>query len=313
MVSLYPLLLTISAGLATVDTAPTGGAPYLDGVVGTWDGHFRPSVVFLQMRVDRDRGFAGFAHTYGLDELSELRRERRVVGFELHREAGSFRFDGAARDLRATGTFEFIPNSNYKRGVEKLGYRKLDRHDQLIFAVHDVTLSELRQLRRIIRGKPSAAEAARLFERGASPEYLRDLAGVGFSGMSVDVLLRVRDSGVSADYVRGMRAEGLRLTLAEYVHARTRGLSVAYVRQLKDIGLRELSLAEYYLLLDNDITPEYAQSIYELGYASCDLNDLVRLRNQGITAAFIRKANGRAGERLDLDDLLRFRLRDGIS
>jgi hypothetical protein len=309
MVSLYPLLLAIGIGGTPISTAPTTEARYLDGVLGTWDGQFRPSVVFVNMRVERDRTVSTYGHTYALGELSDLRREKRAVGFELHRSAGSFRFDGAARDLRASGTFEFIPNTAYKRAVEKLGYRKLNRHHQLAFAMHDITLDELRQLRRIIRGKPMAADAARLFEHGVSPEYVRDLAGVGFAGLSIDALIRVREAGVNADYVRGLRAEGLRLTLPEYLKARARGLTTEYVRQLESVGLRELSLAEYYLLLDNDVTAEYASSIYALGYAACDLDDLVRLRNHGITAGFIIKANKQAGEQLSVSELIRYRTR----
>lgn len=308
MVTLYPLLLSVGLGITTSD-APTTGARYADGVLGTWDGQFRPSVVFVSMRVERERGFTLYGHTYALAELADLRREKRAVGFELHRGAGSFRFDGAARDLRASGTFEFIPNTGYKRAAERLGYKKLEPHHQLTFAVHDVTVGELRQLRRLIAGKPSAADAARLFERGASPEFVRDLAGVGFARLTVDALLRVRESGVNADYVRAMRAEGFRLTLPEYVKARTRGLTLEYVQQLKNVGLRDLSAAEYYLLLDNDVTAEFASSIYELGYSACDIADLVRLRNHGITASFIRKANKLAGEQLTVSELIRYRSR----
>ena len=309
MVSLYPLLLAIATGGTPISTAPTSGARYVDGVLGTWDGQFRPSVVFVQMRVERDRGSTTYGHSYALAELADFRREKRAVGFELHRNAGTFRFDGAARDLRASGTFEFIPNTSYKRAAEKLGYRKLSRHHQLTFAMYDISLDELRQLRRIIGGKPNAADAARLFERGATPEFVRDLAGVGFAGLSVDGLLRVREAGVNADYVRGLRAEGLRLALPAYMEARARGLTTEYVQQLKNVGLRELSLAEYYLLLDNDVSAEYASSIYSLGYASCDLDDLVRLRNQGITASFIVKANKQAGEQLSVSELIRYRAR----
>ncbi len=307
MISLYPLLFSVGIGITT--DAPTTGARFADGVLGTWDGQFRPSVVFLNMRVERDRGFTLYGHSFTLAELSDLRRDKRAIGFELQRNAGTFRFDGATRDLRGSGTFEFIPSTSYKRAVEKLGYQKLEPQHQLTFAVNDITIADLRQLRRVIAGRPSAADAARLFEHGASPEFVRDLAGVGFGRLSVDALLRLREVGVDADYVRAMRAEGFRLTLPEFMKARSRGLTMEYVQQLKSIGLRDLSAAEYYLLLDNDVDAEYASSIYELGYGSCDIRDLVRLRNHGITASFIRKANKQAGEQLGVSELIRSRAR----
>lgn len=306
MLGIYPLLLSVGFGIGT---APTTEARYLDGLAGTWDGQFRPSVVFLNMRVDRERGFSTYGRTYGLGELSDMRREKRAVGFELHHSAGSFRFDGAARDLRATGTFEFIPNTNYRKAAEKLGYHKLDSYQQLMFAVHDVTIDELRQLRRILRGKATAADLARMFERGATPEYVRDLAGVGFSHLAPGEFVKVREAGVNADYVRAMRAEGLVLNLPDYMRARKIGLTPEYVAQLKTVGIRDLTLAEYMKLLQHDVSAEYASSLYELGYSFCDLDDLVRLRDQGITASFIRKANKQAGDTLTVSELLRSRTR----
>ena len=52
--------------------------------------------------------------------LRELRASRVRDGI-----LGTFRFDGAATDLKASGTFKFIPNATFKKQVEKMGYRKL--------------------------------------------------------------------------------------------------------------------------------------------------------------------------------------------
>ncbi len=304
MLSLYPLLLTLG-----ITTAPTAEPRFAGAVEGTWDGQFRPSVVFLHMRVDRDKGFSTFGRTYALEELDEFRREKKAVGFELRRDAGTFRFDGASSDLRANGTFEFIPSPNFKKSVEKIGFRKLDRHHQLTFALHDVTVDELKYLRRTIHGKTSSADMVRLLERGATPEFVRDLAGIGFTRLTPEVLLRARESGVSADYVRALRAAGLRLTFNGYIQIRDKGLTAEYVGQLKAVGLVNLTPAEYLMLLEHDVTAEYAASIYELGYAPCGLDDLVRLRNHGITASFIAKANQQAGEVLTVGELIRYRTR----
>ena len=77
MFGLYPLLLTVGFGtVPEIDTAPTMEPRYFDAVEGTWDGQFRPSVVFLHMRVERDKEKAtsSFARTYALAELTGLRR-----------------------------------------------------------------------------------------------------------------------------------------------------------------------------------------------------------------------------------------------
>lgn len=305
MIHLYPLLFAIG-----VNTAPTTEPRYAGAVEGTWDGAFRPAIVHMYMRIDRERGFSTFGRTYSLEELSDFRREKRAVGFELRRNAGTFRFDGAAVDLRATGTFEFIPSAAYRKAAEKLGFRKLDRHHQLSFALHDVTLDELRYLRRVLGTRITSTDLVQLFDRGVTPEYVRDLAGVGFARLKPEQLIRIRDIGVDADYVRGLRAAGLPLSrLEDFVKARNAGLSAEYIKSLSEVGLLNLTLAEYITLHEADVTAEYAASIYELGYSACDITDLVRMRNQGITASYIRKANKQAGEQLNMGELVRYRTR----
>ncbi len=312
MFSLYPLLLTVGIGTAPeIDTAPTMEPRYFDAVEGTWDGQFRPSVVFLHMRVERDREKAtsSYGRTYALAELTGLRREKKGIGFELRRSAGTFRFDGNASDLRASGTFEFIPNPAFKKSVEKIGYRKLTRHHQLTFALNDVTADELRFLRRAIKGKTTTGDMVRMVERGATPEYVRDLISVGFLHLTHADILRTREAGVSADYIRALRSVGLRLTLEQFSAARRQGLKSEYVMDLKEVGITNLTVAEYLNLIEHDVTAEYASSIYEAGYASCDLDDLVRLRDHGITASFIKKANKQAGEALSVAELIKIRTR----
>lgn len=312
MLSLYPLLLTVGIGTAVeISTAPTMEPRYFDAVEGTWDGQFRPSVVFLHMRVDRDkdRAYSTYGRTYALSELTGLRREKKAVGFELRRSAGTFRFDGAATDLKASGTFEFIPNPVFKKSIEKIGYRKVTRHHQLTFALHDVTADELRFLQRAIKGKMTTPEMVRMVERGATPEYVRDLLSGGFTTLTPDMIMRAREAGVNAEYVRALRAAGLRLTLEEFGRARKQGLTSEYVKDLKEVGITNLTVSEYLNLIQHDVTAAFVSSIYEAGYASCDLDDLVRLRDHGITASFIKKANKQAGEALSVAELLKVRTR----
>jgi hypothetical protein len=310
MLSFYPLLLSLSINSPVeIDAAPTMEPRYFDSVEGTWDGQFRPSVVFLHMRVEREKANSSYGRTYALAELTGLKREKKTVGFELRRSAGTFVFDGAANDLRAAGTFEFIPNATFKRSIEKIGYRKVTRQHQMTFALNDVTVDELRYLQRAIKGNPKTADMARLVERGVTPEFVRDLVSVGFYGLTPEMLIRSHDSGVNSDLVRTLRAAGMRLSLEQFIKLRTQGLTAEFVRDLRGIGLTSLTVPEYLNLIAHDVNADFAQSIYEAGYPSCDLDDLVRLRDHGITATFIKKANKQAGEQLSVAELLRVRTR----
>jgi hypothetical protein len=57
-----------------------------------------------------------------------------------------------------------------------------------------------------------------------TPEYVREMAGVGLDGLSADELGELRAVGVTAEYVREMRAEGFAArTVDEVVELRAGG------------------------------------------------------------------------------------------
>ena len=272
MLTLFPVLLAVA-----INTAPTNEPRFNEAIEGSWDAHFRPTMVQLNVRVERER-LANFGRAFSVEDLTDLRRDRRAIGFELRRPAGTFRFDGVTRDLRASGTFSFIPSTSFKRSIEKIGLRGVERHHMLSMAMHDVSVDDLRMMQRTVNGKLTTGDVARLLEHGATPHYVRDLAGVGFSKLTANALVRTRDIGVDADYIRGLRATGLVLTLDEYLKLR-----------------------------EHDVTAEFANGLFELGYTSLDLDELVRLRDHGITAALASRANKLAGEMLSVDELIRSR------
>lgn len=273
MLVLHSLVLAV-----VINTAPTE-TRYLAAVEGTFEAHFRPSIIQLNLHIIRERGASNFTRTYNVDELRELRRERRSVGFELRRPAGVFRFDGATRDLRASGSFAFTPNNSFKKSVERLGLTGVNRNHLLTFALHNLTLDDIRVLQRSVYGKLTTADLVRLLDSGSDAHYVRDLSGVGFGKLTPQLLVHLRNHEVDADYIRGMRA----------------------------VGLVDLTLADYMKLRDHDVTPEFAQSLFQLGYDCLDLDDLVRLRDHGITAEYAKSANGHAGEQLSVAELLRNR------
>jgi hypothetical protein len=274
MLTLRPVVL--AALVFNTNTAPTE-TRYLGAVEGTWDAHFRPTLVQLNLHIEKRN--VNFSRAYTVDELRELRRERRAVGFELRRSAGSFRFDGVTRDLRASGTFEFTPNNKFKRSVENLGLRGVDRNRLLTLALHNITLDDIRVLQRTVYGKLTTPDLVRMLDNGVNTHYVRDLAGVGFGRLTPQLLINLRERGVDADYIRGLRA----------------------------VGLADLTLANYMELREHDVTPEYAQGFIQLGYDCLDLTDLMRLRDAGITAVYAQDANKKAGELLSVHELIRHR------
>jgi len=93
------------------------------------------------------------------------------------------------------------------------------------------------------------------------------------------------------------------LSLDELIRARDHGVSAAYVRDLSALGYPRVSLDTLIRLRDHGVSPEYVRELKDLGYAQLAIDDLTGLRDSGVTPDRVRSANARAGARLSVDQL----------
>lgn len=56
-----------------------------------------------------------------------------------------------------------------------------------------------------------------------SLNFIRELTGLGYTELTPEELIRTRDHGVSASYIRRMKDKGFDVSLDEYVRLRDRG------------------------------------------------------------------------------------------
>ena len=305
---------------------------------GTWGAEFRSSRVHLNIRMDLMKGYSNYGRTYGLSELSNLRRDGRNVSFELRRPAGTFRFEGSGGETRASGRYVFVPDAGFRSSLESTGLNQLTGSRMATLAIHDVSLDDVRYLQRSVRGGFSSAELIRMLDHGAGPEFVREIHSAGFDGLTSEELTRTRDHGVDGDFIEGMRAHNIRLSLEEYIRARDHGVSpdfvselrtlgfnnsfeqlvrardhgvnAEFVRELKVAGHDNLPLAEYIRLRDHGVDGDYAYGFRELGYKDLTAEQLIDMRNHGVTATFARRQNREASRTLSPSELVRRRSHD---
>jgi len=98
-----------------------------------------------------------------------------------------------------------------------------------------------------------------------------------------------------------MRQLGFAVPIDELVRARDHGVTADFVRELAALGYPNLTLDQLIRMRDHGVTPDYAKALKALGYDGLAVEDLVTLRDHGLTAERIRAANQRAGTRLPID------------
>jgi hypothetical protein len=52
---------------------------------------------------------------------------------------------------------------------------------------------------------------------GVTPQYIRDMAALGYGRLTADQLVSMRIHGVTADYVRALHSQGLRPSSADQI------------------------------------------------------------------------------------------------
>ncbi|HET8546924.1 MAG TPA: hypothetical protein VFL57_02930 [Bryobacteraceae bacterium] len=123
-------------------------------------------------------------------------------------------------------------------------------------AGYDLTGKEIAQLRmhgvspqyvRDLRAyglRPPASDLVQLKIHGVTPDYLRGLRDAGYSGLSVREIISLRNHGVSPDFVREASNLGYRFTAKELTDLRIHGVDGAYLRKLRDAGMKNLSASQ---------------------------------------------------------------------
>lgn len=176
------------------------------------------------------------------------------------------------------------------------------------------------------RAAQLAAVAARMeavaptAPRGATSEeddFLDALAAAGYSHLSVDDLIAIRNSGVSSSYLRTLKQYGIlpmpaktlialansgvsAATIASMASAGYTGLKADDLIALQNAGvtapfiasvkgsLRPLpSVPDLVALADAGVTSDYIGALAKSGYAKLSATSIVKLQNAGVSSAYL--------------------------
>jgi beta-lactamase regulating signal transducer with metallopeptidase domain len=149
-------------------------------------------------------------------------------------------------------------------------------------------------------GYPSLSwdQLIQLRSQGVGPEYVRGLAAAGYAHLTPDQLVSLRSQGVSPDFVKDLAAQGMKdLSLSDLLSLRSQGVSPEYVRDLRAAGYADLSVTDLVGARSNGVSPEDAAALRGMGYTDLSLSRLVGMRSMGVNAEYVRglQAQGYTG------------------
>ncbi len=148
----------------------------------------------------------------------------------------------------------------------------------------------------------------RLRQFGVDADYIRALRALGYDNLSVDDLIETAKFGVDANYVRSMASAGFtNQPLGALVELRKFGVDAEYVRDINAAGYSGLSAEDYVELRKFGVEPGTIAVLNDLGYGRLSTEDLVSLSKFGVDPEFIMGLHEAGYEGLSPDELVRAR------
>lgn len=280
--------------------------------------------------------------TFPLSELGTL-PTGKTGAFTVKRDAGTVTFNGAWEGNRGHGTYAFEKDPSFVSFLAQEGFSDVSEELMLHFFFTNInkayfgymkengytgiTLSELKELayqdmnQRVLTsyleifkknnyGKVSIEMIVELREHGVSPAFIEGVRQMGYTDLSLETAKEMVDHGVSLDFITEMQKIGGRhLTLDEAIELVDHGVSASFVRELVELGYKDISLEKARELVDHGVSISFIRSFIQLGYKDISPDKAQELVDHGVSADYIKQMQAKGLKNLTLDQYIR--LKDG--
>jgi hypothetical protein len=143
-------------------------------------------------------------------------------------------------------------------------------------------------------------------------ELLQDMGDwmeeMGYTGLSREDLIELRQQGVTATFTSRMRDLGYTdLPLEQVVRLRQNNVSATFAAMMKELGY-ELSIDDLVELRQHDVTAYYTSNMHDLGYSDITKEELIRLKDTGVRTSEAKELIEQNGERPSVKELIRYHI-----
>ena len=140
--------------------------------------------------------------------------------------------------------------------------------------------------------------------QGVTPEYIRGLREQGLHP-NVDNVLSMRIQGVTPEDIQGLRGLGLNPDEEQIVSMRIQGVTPDYVRGMKESGI-QADVDKLISLKIQGATPEYVRGLHQEGLQPT-VDEIISMRIQGVTPDYVRDIKA-LGLKATGDDFISMRI-----
>lgn len=147
-----------------------------------------------------------------------------------------------------------------------------------------------------------------LKNHGVTPAFIREMQAAGYTGLKVEELIRLASHGITAKYATAIKGAGIAaLSLEDLVKMASHGVSPELVKGLREAGFTEITSDQVIRAASHAVTLEYVKEMRAAGYTDASLDEVIRARDHAVTVVFIKEMREKGLDNLKLDQVIRTR------
>jgi beta-lactamase regulating signal transducer with metallopeptidase domain len=140
---------------------------------------------------------------------------------------------------------------------------------------------------------------------GVTPALVRELKAQGYDKLPVEQLLRLASTGVSTQFIKELKGAGLEQTPIEsLISLQTHGVSAKFIRELGELGYKNLSADQLSRVASHGVTSQFVRGLQSAGYRDLAIDEVVRANDHGVGAEFIKAVRDQGYDGLKMDQVI---------
>lgn len=147
-----------------------------------------------------------------------------------------------------------------------------------------------------------------LKNHGVTPQLVRDLKERGYEKLSIRQLTRLASMGVTGQFIRELKAAGIeQLPIESLIRLQSHGVNPALIKELGDLGYKNLSADQLSTVASHGVTPKFIGALQSAGYKDLPIAEVVRAHDHGVSPDFIKEIRDLGYAGLALNQVVRMK------
>ena len=152
----------------------------------------------------------------------------------------------------------------------------------------------------------SVDEIIALRDNGVDPKYIQGMLRSGFGTPSPKDLISLHNNGISPDYARKAVAAGIpNLNVERIIHLAQNGVDLENVQRIHALGFGPFSIEQLIELHNNGVSPGLFEALKESGYTKIDAHQAVEAQQNGLSAKSLRNLREQGFKGLTFEQVIK--------